>query len=276
MNIDFYTYVVDWEEFKDIQIAFLKASVPDVEIQTDIGIKGLVYRVAKNNNVKYIITGADFRTEGKIPLCWTYMDGKYIKSVHKKFGKKKLKTFPNFTLSDRFYYTFIKKIKLRSILDLVDYNKEEARKIIEKELDWKSYGGKHYESVYTRFIQSYLLPKKFNIDKRIVHYSALIRSGQMNREEALNKLKNEPPYPEDKIKEDKDYVIKKLGLSKEEFEKILAQPPKTFLDYPTYFPLISSLKKPLKLIYRTISTAPPTIFDEMTLFEEDMKKNFTK
>jgi N-acetyl sugar amidotransferase len=276
LNIDFYTYVVDWEEFKDIQIAFLKASVPDVEIQTDIAIKGMVYRVAKNNNVKYIITGADFRTEGKIPLGWTYMDGKYIKSVHKKFGKKKLKTFPNFTLYDRFYYTFIKKIKLRSILDLVDYNKEEARKIIEKELGWKSYGGKHYESVYTRFIQSYLLPKKFNIDKRIVHYSALIRSGQMNREEALYKLKNESPYPEDKIKEDKDYVIKKLGLSKEEFEKILAQPPKTFLDYPTYFPLISSLKKPLKLIYRTISTAPPTIFDEMTLFEEDMKKNSQK
>jgi hypothetical protein len=157
----------------------------------------------------------------------------------------------------------------------MDYNKEEAKKLLIKELDWKPYPEKHYESIYTRFIQSYLLPKKFNIDKRIVHYSALIRSGQMKREEALDKIQNQPPYPPEKVKEDMDYVMKKLEISEKEFNQIISQPPKLFLDYPTQYPLFKALREPLKIVYKFMSFskgAPPTIFKEMEQFEEDIQK----
>ena len=140
-----------------------------------------------------------------------------------------------------------------------------------KELGWRPYPGKHYESIYTRFIQAYLLPKKFNIDKRKVHFSALINSGQMTREEALEKLK-EPPYPEDKMEEDLEYVIKKLDLTREEFEEIYNRSPKTFLDYSTSYSIIKLFRIPLKLMYRFISPAPPTFFEEMKFIEEDIKK----
>jgi len=271
LNVDLYTKVLDWEEFKDLQVSFLKATVPDVEIPTDIAIRSTLYKVAAKEKVKYIITGVSFRTEGKIPQSWTYLDGKYIKDVQKKFGTKKLKDFPNFTLFDRIYYNFIKRIKRVSFNYYIDYSKEKVKDILIKELGWRPYPGKHYESVYTRFIQSYLLPKKFNIDKRKVHYSALINSRQMTRQEALEKLKK-PPYPEDKIEEDLEYVTKKLDLKKEEFEEIFNKPPKTFLDYKTSYSTIKLLKAPLKLTYKFISPAPPTFFEEMQILEEDIKK----
>lgn len=280
LNVDLVTHVLDWEEFKDLQISFLKASVSDVEIPTDLAIISVLYGTAFREGLHYIITGGSFRTEGKIPIAWTYlMDGKYIRSVQKIFGTKKLKTFPNFTISKRLFYNYIRKIKMIYLMNYMDYNREEAKRILEKELGWRPYQEKHYESIYTRFIQSYLLPKKFNIDKRIVHYSALMRSGQMKREEALKKIQNESPYPEEKIKEDKSYVIKKLGLTEEEFDEIIARPPKLFLDYPTQYPLFKTLREPLKLAYKFMSFskgAPPTIFKEMEQFEEDIYCNSLK
>jgi len=271
LDVDLYTKVLDWEEFKDLQVSFLKASVPDVEIPTDIAIRSVLFQAAAKEKVNYIITGVSFRTEGKIPQSWTYLDGKYIKDVQKRFGTKKLKDFPNFTLFDRVYYNFIKRIKRVSFNYYIDYSKEKVKDILIKELGWRPYPGKHYESVYTRFIQSYLLPEKFNIDKRKVHYSALINSGQMTRKEALKKLK-EPAYPEDKIEEDLEYVIKKLDLTREEFKEIYNRHPKTFLDYKTSYSTIKILKKPLKLMYRFISSAPPTFFEEMRFIEEDIRK----
>jgi len=270
LGVEIIFLTCDWDEFRDLQISFLKASVPDVEIPTDIAIVSVLYKVAAEKGIKYVITGTSFSTEGKVPIAWTYMDGKYIKSVQKIFGKKKLKSFPNFTLFDRLYYKHVKGIKTVNLLNYIDYRKKEVKKILEDELGWKSYGGKHYESIYTRFIQSYLLPKKFNIDKRKVHFSALVNSGQMTRDESLTKLK-EYPHPEEKIKDDMDHVLKKLELSKEEFEEIFARPPKSFLDYSTSYSTTRRLKIPLKLMYRFISSAPPTIFEEMKFFEEDMK-----
>ncbi len=271
LGVDLYTRVLDWEEFKDLQVSFLKASVPDAEIPTDIAIRSVLYKAAAKEKVKYILTGVSFRTEGKIPQSWTYLDGRYIKDVQKKFGTKKLKDFPNFTLLDRIYYKNIRRIKRVNLLYYMDYSKEKVQKLLMKELGWRPYPGKHYESIYTRFIQAYLLPKKFNIDKRKVHFSALINSGQMTREEALEKLK-EPPYPEDKMEEDLEYVIKKLDLTREEFEEIYNRSPKTFLDYSTSYSLIKLFRIPLKLMYRFISPAPPTFFEEMKFIEEDIKK----
>lgn len=259
LDVNLRTITCDWEEFKDIQISFLKASVPDVEMPTDLAILSVLYRVAADESVRYVINGTTFRTEGRIPIGWTYMDGKYIKSVHKMFGKNKLRSFSNLTISDAFYYIFIKRITQVFLLNYIDYRKEEAKKILEKEVGWKDYGGKHYESVYTRFVSSYLLPEKFHIDKRIVEYSALVRSNQMTKDEALRKMK-EDPYPKDKVGEDIDYVIKKFGFAKDEFEEIFARKPKTFLDYPTYYPVIKKLKVLINLAHR-LNLSPKKFYD---------------
>ena len=236
IDVDLHTVVLDWEEFKDLQIAFLKASVPDVEIPTDLVIYSVLFKVANEMGIKYVIDGQCFRTGGKCPIGWSYDDGKYVKNIHKFFGKKKMKNFPLMTVWKRLYYMFFKGIKFVSPLNHVRYDVKEVKELLKNEFEWKDYGVKHYESVYTRFIQSYLLPEKFNIDKRKIHYSALIRSEQMTREEALKKIK-QPPYKKSRIEEDKNYVIKKLGLSEEEFEKIMTKPPKMFLDYPNNFKL---------------------------------------
>jgi len=263
LDVDLQTYVVDWDEFKDLQIAFLKASTPDTEIVTDIAIKSTLYRVAAEEGIRYIINGVSFRTEGKVPPLWSHGDGRYIESVYKEFGPNhKLKSFPNFMMKDLIYYGFIKKIKFIRLLYYVDYNKEDVVKLLKKELDWESYGHKHYESVFTRFFQSYILPKKFNIDKRKVHYSALVRSGQIIRKDALAKMKD-PPIDEEHAREDKEYVMKKLELSEKQWDEIMSLPKKTFLDYPTYYPTIKKLKTPLKLFYRFLSPSVPPILYHM-------------
>jgi len=238
LNVDLYTYVVDWEEFKDLQVSFLKASTSDSEIPTDVAIHGILHKIAAKEKIKYLVFAHSFRTEGVAPLGWTYMDGKYIESVQKAFGKKKLKTYPNMKLWDFFYYRFIRGIKVVPLLTYVDYNQKEVGKMLEKEVGWTYYGGHHHESYYTHFFQSFYLPKKFNIDKRKIEYSALIRTKQMNRGQALAEIsKTEYPYDEELVK----YTKRKLGLSNDEFEEILSAPNKTFHDYPTYYPLIVKL-----------------------------------
>jgi N-acetyl sugar amidotransferase len=193
LNIDLYTYVVNWHEFKDLQLSFLKASTPDGEIPSDHAILATLYRIAAKYKIKYIISGNNFKTEGVMPSLWAYghIDWKYIKSVHRKFGSEKLKTFPFFTLSKFLWLTFVRKIKMISILNYIDYDKQKAMQVLVGKLDWKYYGGKHYESTYTKFYQGVILPEKFNIDKRKLHLSALILSGQMSRNEAIEEL-NKP------------------------------------------------------------------------------------
>lgn len=246
-NIDLETYVVDWDEFKDLQKSFLMASVSDAEIPTDVGIFGTVHRIAAKEGIKYIMNGHSFRTEGVMPIGWTYMDGRYIKALQKRFGTKKLKTFPNFSLFDLFYYTFIKKIKTIPLLNYVDYIHSRVQKLLSKEMGWTYYGGHHHESYYTNFFQSYLLPKKFNIDKRKIEYSALIRSGQKKRQEALREITEVPyPYEEELV----NYTIGKLGFTKKEFQEIFKAPVKSFKDYPTYYRTVKTFMGPLKLAAR--------------------------
>lgn len=241
LKVDLWTYVVDREEFKDLQISFLKASVPDAEIPTDIAIKSVLYRAAVKHGIKYVLYGgSNFRTEGKMPVEWTYMDGRYINDVQSKFGTVKLNTFPNLTIFDILYFTYIKRIKIIRILDYLDFEFNNVLKLLKSELDWEYYGGKHYESTFTKFLQSYILPVKFGIDKRQVHYSALIRSGQISREEALNRMKK-PPYDENRISQDKEYVCKKLDITESEFEELMNLPVKSYRDYKTYSSITQSL-----------------------------------
>ncbi len=243
LNIDLYTYVVNWAEFKDLQLSFLKASTSDAEIPTDVGIHGCLLRVASKFNLKYIMNGHSFRNESLMPKSWTYMDGLYISSVQNKFGSKKLKTFPNVTLSDFFYYSFIKGIKAVPILNYIKYDKTKAISVLEKKLDWKYSGGHHHESYYTEFFQTFLLPKKFNIDKRITELSGFIRTNQITRELAINELRdNEYPYRKELI----NYTLSKLDLSYSDFNKILEDKPRTYKNYDTYYPLIKLFQKPIK------------------------------
>ncbi|MDQ3190058.1 MAG: N-acetyl sugar amidotransferase [Bacteroidota bacterium] len=244
LNVDLFTYVVDWEEFKDLQVSFLKASTSDADIPSDIGIMATLINAAAKENVKFVLNGHSFRTEFVMPIGWTYMDGKYIKSVHKKFGTKKLRSFPNFTLMDMVWYNIVRGIKIVPFLNYFDYQKEKAMALLKDELNWEYYGGHHHESTYTKFFQSYYLPKKFNIDKRKTELSAMVLSGHISRNEALKEIQANPYHFDQEVV---DYTISKLGLSKEEFEKIMKSPVKSFHDYPTYFPMIKALKPFVKL-----------------------------
>ena len=224
LDIDLFTYVVNWNEFKDLQMSFLKASTPDGEIPTDHAILATLYQVAGKHNIKFIMSGNNFKTEGVMPRLWSYghIDWRYIKGVHKLFGTKKLKTFPYFTLTKFLWYTLIKRAKMIAILNYMDYAKDEAMRVLMEELKWQYYGGKHYESNYTKYFQGIVLPQKFHIDKRKLHLSALILCGQMNRIDALKEL-GKPIYPLDKIGDDTEYIIKKFGMEADELEAILRE-----------------------------------------------------
>jgi N-acetyl sugar amidotransferase len=243
LGIDLYTVVADWGEFKDLQKAFLRASVPDAEVPTDYAIYSVLFDVAAKKGIKFVLQGHSFRAEGTSPIGWTYMDGRYIKNVHKKFGTKKITSFPVLSMSQLLYYIFIKGIKEIRLLEYVEYNKRKVKEILKKELDWVDYGGHHHESNYTRFFQSYLLPRKFHIDKRKTEFSAWVRSGHISRDEALRQLKAEEyPFNEEDVK----YTLKKLDLSEAEFAEIMKAPVKSFRDYPTYQPMIHAMKGPIK------------------------------
>ncbi|GJM33476.1 MAG: LPS biosynthesis protein WbpG [Saprospiraceae bacterium] len=251
LEIDLYTYVVNWDEFKDLQLSFLKASTPDGEIPTDHAILATLYRVAGKYGIKYIISGNNFKTEGIMPRLWAYghIDWKYIRSIHKQFGHKQLKTFPHFTLLKFLWYTMIKRVRMVSVLNYMDYDKDEAMSVLTEKLNWQYYGGKHYESNYTKFYQGIVLPQKFKIDKRKLHLSALILSGQISRSKALDELKK-PIYPLGKVGEDTEYLIKKFGIDKELYEEIMTAQPLSFLNYPNSYGLHLRLRAFLNTLRR--------------------------
>lgn len=233
LDVDLYTYVVNWKEFRDLQLAFLKASTPDCEIPTDHMIRPILSLVADHYGVKHVIFGINSATESIVPKAWSYghTDWKYIKSIHKRYGTVPIKTYVYHTrlMSYFFYY----KQEWFNILDYIEYNKSEAKQFLINNFGWRDYGGKHYESFYTRFYQSYILPKKFGFDKRKMHCSNLIVSGQMSREEALKELEM-PPYDEDAVERDIEYFCEKMDISRKDFDAIMSQEPRKFNDYPSY------------------------------------------
>lgn len=240
LEIDLYTHVLDWEEFKDLQLSFLKASVSDAEIPTDHAIHAVLYQQAARRNIKHIVFGTNLATEAILPVSWTFgiQDWRYISGVHRQFGSKPLKTYPHTSYwAQNYHYRQIKRIRRVSVLDYINYNKAEAMQMLTDVLGWRPYGGKHYESIYTRFFQGYILPTKFGIDKRRAHLSTLIMSGQLTREAALAEIR-QPPYAGYMQEEDMDYVLKKFGFSEEEFQRIMALPIKTYRDYPNSLPLV--------------------------------------
>lgn len=232
LGFDLYTLVVNWEEFRDLQLSYIKANVVDIEALTDHAIIGTLYKLASRHDIKYILSGSNIVTEGILPKYWIFnkADGLNIKAIHQQFGTVKLKTYPFFSTHRKRYYLNIRGIETVSLLDFMDYNVTDVKKTITAELGWRDYGGKHYESVFTRFYQGYILPQKFRIDKRKAHLSTLICSGQITREAAVEQLAK-PIYDEALLASDREFVLKKLGLSNEEFDRYIKSPRREHTEF---------------------------------------------
>lgn len=233
LGIDLYTHVVDWNEIKDLQRAYFEASVMDVEVVTDHAINALLFSEAAKRGIRFIIPGSNVTTESIMPSSYSYdqRDLKNLLAIHDRFGKRMLKTYPRMGALRFLYYIFIKRIKFVPFLNYVPYEKKKVLVLLQRELGYVPYSRKHGESRFTRFFQEHYLPAKFNIDKRKAHFSSLIVSGQMSREEALADL-NKPLYRPEELEEELEYVADKLGYGRAEFQAILKAKPRRHTDFP--------------------------------------------
>jgi len=236
LGVDLYTHVIDWPEIRGLMEAFFAADVIDVEVLYDNAMLAVNYRQAAKYGLKYILAGTNIATEGvDIPRTWNWhkADKRNIVGISRRFGGPKLKTFPAISTLDMVRYIGLQRIKWISFLDYLDYRKSDALEVLQRDFGYKPYAYKHYESVFTRFYQGYLQPYKFGVDKRKPHLSSLIMTGEMTREEALQRASG-IAYPSEKDMEaDRLYFIKKMGWSEEKFRDYMSRPEKPHTDYPS-------------------------------------------
>ena len=254
LGFDFETLVINWDEFKDLQLSYFKAGVVDLEFPTDHAILASMFKIAKKHNIKFVLSGHNVVTEGTyLPKSWVHskLDYLNLKDIHKQYGSIKLKTYPYLSFIKRLYNFYNSQFEYIQLLNLVDYNKFEVKKKLVSELSWKDYGGKHFESIFTRFYQGYILPNKFNIDKRVFHYSCLVQSEQITREQAIQLLQ-EPIYDKNLLESDKKYVLKKLNFNEATFEDYMRAPIRKHNEFKSeqkywnkYFFVIKQIKKVL-------------------------------
>ncbi|GGD02603.1 N-acetyl sugar amidotransferase [Pyruvatibacter mobilis] len=234
LGLDLATYVVDWEEMRDLQLAFLRSNVANQDVPQDHAFFAALYNFAAKEGIKYVISGSNYATESILPVSWGYdpMDIKHVTSIHKIYGTRKLRKFPTVNFFKfHIYYPRILGMTVLRPLNLMHYNKDEAIEYLEKNYGWRYYGGKHYESRWTRFFQAHYLPTKFGYDKRRAHLSSLVVADAMSREQALQEMKKQL-YTDNELAEDKAFVAKKLGITVGELEEFIAQPIKHYTDYP--------------------------------------------
>lgn len=266
LGVELRTITSDWREAKDLKISFLKASVPELNEGTDVGIAAACYGVAHKEGIKHLLYGQSFRTEGIKPLSWAYMVGNYVTDVQKKLGTVPLRPFtpddPNYQLGwkELFYYSIIKGIKAHSPLYYEKYIRKEAEEIIKKEYNWVYPGAHYYDDLYWSLI-TYVHRVKFNIDFRLNAYSALVRDGQMDREWAIEAVKKPYVMEDPKII---DLCLKRLAINKEQFEEWLALPPKTFRDYNTGYATMLWLRPFIKLATK-MGFMPEIVYDKYFL-----------
>ena len=244
LDVDLETFVMDWDEMRGLHRAYFKASLPDPGVPSDVAIHGALYRIAVREKVKYILGGQSFVTEGTQPRDWSYIDGTYVKSVNRRFGNQRLKYYPNATVYRIAYYVFVRGIKQVPFLNLFEYDKKKAQDILKAEVGWEYYGGHHFESIYSQFINAWYDIRKFNIDRRKVTYSGPVRAGLMSREQALEELAVAAPISEEMI----EYCISKLGFTQAEFAELMAQSPRSFRDFKTSYPVLRRCRHLIKLI----------------------------
>ena len=234
LGLDLYTEVINWSEMRDLQVAFFRAGVPHVDAPQDHAFFATMYHFAEKHNIKYILTGANYSTECvRNPIEWMYYqsDSIQLRDIHARFGQRPLKKFPvTSILRHKIYLPFVKKIRVARPLNYLPYTKNEAVELLEKEYGWQPYPQKHFESRFTRFYESYWLYERFGYDTRKVQFSSLILTGQMTREEALEKLQH-PPYDEEMIQHDLEFIATKLALTVEELNSYMDLPHKTYRDY---------------------------------------------
>lgn len=234
LDLDLYTHVIDWEEMRDLQLAFFKSGVPHIDTPQDHAFFATMYKFASEYDVKYILTGANYSTECvRNPIEWMYYqsDSIQLRDIHNQFGTRPLVKFPTTTiLRHKLYLPYIKGIQVVRPLNYFPYIKEEAISLLAGEIGWQPYPQKHFESRFTRFYEGYWLPEKFGYDTRRVQFSSLILTGQMTRDEALEKLES-PAYDPQMIKHDFEYIATKLGISTDELQGYMDAPNKTYRDY---------------------------------------------
>lgn len=268
LSIDLETYVIDYEEIKDLLRSYMYSSLPWIDTPTDTAIKAVMYKIALRENIKFIFRGNDFRTEGKQPREWTYSDGKQLKYVHRSFGHlRRLKTFPYLPFWKIIYAGFIRHVKDYRPYYYLDYSKADAKTFLEKEYGWRYYGGHHHENLFTKFAMSVWLPDKFAIDKRIINLSAQILSNEIAREKALQEL-YVPALNIEQKNELIKYVLKKLDFSEAEFDSIMSAKNMSYHDYPNYEKLLFFVLKFLSPLIKLVYNQKP-----MTFIEMEMNKN---
>lgn len=253
-NFDLHTHVVDWEEMRDLHLAYLKAGVANQDVPQDHVFFASLYHFATRNNIRYILSGGNLATEGIFPKAWhgSAMDAINLKAIHAKYGERSLKTYSTISFFDYyFWYPFVKKMRTVRPLNYMPYDKQQAMKELEQTIGWRAYGRKHGESLFTKLFQNHYLPVKFGYDKRKPHLSSLIVSGQMSREEALAKLA-EPLYDPQELEVDIAYFCKKLRISRQQFEEYISAPPHHYTDFPTWDGRYKLLKKVQGLIERSL------------------------
>lgn len=222
LNVDLYTYVVNWEEMRNLQIAYLKSGVINQDIPQDHVFFAQLFKRAAKEKITYVLTGHNLATESILPKSWGYdaMDSKQLKHIHRKFGVGKLNSYTTISLTERLLFTFILNQKVVKPLNFINYDKQKAKDFLNNEYQWQDYGVKHGESVFTRFYQNYWLPIRYGFDKRKAHLSSLIISGFITRADALRQLE-EPLYDNHLINIDKQYICNKLEVSEEVFDAFL-------------------------------------------------------
>ena len=234
LELDLFTEVINWDEIRDLQLAFFKSGVSHIDTPQDNAFFATMYKFAEQHNVKYILTGANYSTECiRNPLEWMYYqsDSIQLRDIHQKYGARPLKSYPTTSiLRHKVFLPFIKGIKVICPLNYAPYIKEHAVKLLSEEFGWQPYPQKHFESRFTKFYEGYWLPKKFGYDTRRVQFSSLIVTDQMTREQALAKLQ-EPALDDDTIAQEFEYVATKLGISEDELRSYMDAPNKTYKDY---------------------------------------------
>lgn len=248
LDLDLHTLVLDWEEMRDLQLAYFKSGIANQDVPQDHSFIASLYKEAEKFKIKYIMNGGNMSTESILPTAWGYdpSDLKNLKAIHQKYGKIKLKTYPTVSLFEyRLEYPYIKGMSVIRPLEYIDYNKNEAKAFLKNKLGWRDYGGKHYESKFTKYFQAHYLPEKFGYDKRKAHLSSLIVSGQLSRDEALLELRK-PLYDPVELKEDITYFAKKLNISIENYYEIMAMAPTDFTQFPNQLVERDNLLKIIK------------------------------
>ncbi|HVT05049.1 MAG TPA: N-acetyl sugar amidotransferase [Thermoanaerobaculia bacterium] len=259
LDIDLFTYVVDNEEYDDIYRSFLQAGVADIEAPTDIGLAVTLYKACEKYGVKYMFEGHSFRTEGISPLGWLYMDGKYIESVQKQYGTRPLRTFPNLKLYSFIKWTAFSGIKKIRPLYYMEYHKEETKELLGRELGWQWYGGHHLENRFTAFFHSYFFPKRWGYDGRLLGEAALVRSGQITREQALAHIAEPQSFDPELI----ELVKKRLGYTDEEFTRLMNLPKRTYREFRTYKKTFERLRPLFYILYK-MDRVPKSFFMKFT------------